>query len=336
MKKITIYDVASEANVSLATVSRVINGSNIVKKDTRDRVQAAIEKLGYKPNAIAQGLALQKTTTIALVIPEASFFYTGQIINGLLDVAKIYKYNIVLHTTTEGISETADIIESIIKSRADGVVIFNDKLAKEDYNTLTGYNVPIVIIGDNISSDIIGSVFVNFEEMIYEFAKSYFDRGLKNIALVEDRKNPVNVNNLRKGLERLYRENNMVFDNYIEIPKEYRSSYLYLSEYFKTNKHDLVITYRDSQALAVLNSTKENGIEVPRDMELVCVLDTKYNAMARPQISGFQVPDYDLGALAMRLITKMLNDDEEEFDKEIELSYIYKERKTTRRSVEEK
>lgn len=336
MKKITIYDVASEANVSLATVSRVINGSNIVKKDTRDRVQAAIEKLGYKPNAIAQGLALQKTTTIALVIPEASFFYTGQIINGLLDVAKIYKYNIVLHTTTEGISETADIIESIIKSRADGVVIFNDKLAKEDYNTLTGYNVPIVIIGDNISSDIIGSVFVNFEEMIYDFAKSYFDRGLKNIALVEDRKNPVNVNNLRKGLERLYRENDMVFDNYIEIPKEYRSSYLYLSEYFKTNKHDLVITYRDSQALAVLNSTKENGIEVPRDMELVCVLDTKYNAMARPQISGFQVPDYDLGALAMRLITKMLNDDEEEFDKEIELSYIYKERKTTKKSVEEK
>ncbi|MGL5977590.1 MAG: LacI family DNA-binding transcriptional regulator [Erysipelotrichaceae bacterium] len=330
MKRITIYDVAHEADVSLATVSRVINGSDIVKKDTRERVQAAIEKLGYKPNAIAQGLALQKTTTIALVVPEASFFYTGQIINGLIDVAKIYKYNIVLHTTTEGISETTDIIESIIKSRADGVVIFNDKLSKEDLSMLTGYNVPIVIIGDKVSGDIIGSVFVDFAQMIYDFAADYLDRGLTNIAIVEDRKNPITVNQLHTGLKQLYQDRGMEFNNFISIPKEYRSSYLYLQEYFKENKHDLVITYRDSQALAVLNTATEHGIHVCNDMEIVCVLDTKYNAMARPQISGFQVPDYDLGAVAMRLITKMLNTDEEEFDKEIELSYIYKSRKSTK------
>ena len=82
------------------------------------------------------------------MIPEASFTYTGQIINGLLDVAKIYKYNIMLHTTTEGINEINDIIENIIKSRVDGVVIYNDKLMREELNTLTKYNVPIVIIGN--------------------------------------------------------------------------------------------------------------------------------------------------------------------------------------------
>ena len=127
MKRITIYDVAKEADVSLATVSRVINGSEVVREDTRVKVQEAIEKLGYKPNAIAQGLALQKTTPIAIVMPGSSFFYTGQIINGLLDTAKIYKYNIMLHSTSSGISEMTDVIESIIKSRVDGVVIFNDK-----------------------------------------------------------------------------------------------------------------------------------------------------------------------------------------------------------------
>ena len=114
MKRVTIYDVAKEADVSLATVSRVINGSEVVKGATKEKVEAAIKKMGYKPNAIAQGLALQKTTTIALVIPEASYTYTGQIINGLLDVAKIYKYNTMIHTTTEGISEINEIIENII------------------------------------------------------------------------------------------------------------------------------------------------------------------------------------------------------------------------------
>lgn len=332
MKRITIYDVANEADVSLATVSRVINGSEVVREDTRIKVQEAIEKLGYKPNAIAQGLALQKTTTIALVIPEASFYYTGQIINGLLDVAKIFHYNIVLHTTTEGITRTNDIIETIIKSRVDGVVIFNDKLAEEELTTLTNYQVPIVVIGNRIIADNICSVYVDYSKLIYEFAEKYIRNGKTNIALIEDRKNPAMIQQLNEGLKKVFNDNGMEFNNFVEIPDEYRSSYLFLKEYFKDARHDLVITYRDSQAMAVVNSAKEIGIDIPNDMELVCVLDSKYNSMARPQISGFKIPDYDLGALSMRVMTKMLqqNDDEDPgYNKETELSYIYTPRKTT-------
>ncbi len=328
MKRITIYDVAKEADVSLATVSRVINGSEVVREDTRVKVQEAIEKLGYKPNAIAQGLALQKTTTIALVVPEASFFYTGQVINGLIDVAKIYKYNIVLHTTTEGIIEMNDIIETIIKSRVDGVVIFNDKLTREELNTFTHYQLPIVVIGNRLSDESIGSVYVDYAKLIYDFVSGYLKRGIHDIALVEDRKNPAMVKQLKEGLKKAFQDNGLQFEHYIEIPKEYRSSYLYLQEYMKQHRHQLMITYRDSQAMAVLNTAKECGIDVPNDMELVCVLDSKYLSMARPQISGFKIPDYDLGALAMRTLTKML-DGEESMDKEMELSYIYAPRKST-------
>lgn len=330
MKRITIYDVAKEADVSLATVSRVINGSEVVREDTRLKVQEAIEKLGYKPNAIAQGLALQKTTTIALIVPEASFFYTGQIINGLIDVAKIYKYNIVLHTTTEGISEMTDIIETIIKSRVDGVVIFNDKLNKDELNTLTRYQVPIVVIGNRMSDETIGSVYVDYAKLIYDFANGYIEKGITDIALVEDRKNPAMIKQLNDGLQKAFADKGMKFENFIQIPKEFRSSYLYLQEYMKKKTHQLVITYRDSQAMAVLNTAKEAGISIPDDMEIACILDSKYNAMARPQISGFKIPDYDLGAVAMRVLTKMLRDDNEIMDKEIELSYIYTPRKSTK------
>ncbi len=332
MKRITIYDVAKEAEVSLATVSRVINGSEVVREDTRLKVQEAIEKLGYKPNAIAQGLALQKTTTIALVVPEASFYYTGQIINGLIDVAKIYNYNIVLHTTTEGISRTNDIIETIIKSRVDGVIIFNDKLAKEELTTLTNYQVPIVVIGNRIIADNICSVYVDYSKLIYEFVDKYIKKGKTNIALVEDRKNPAMIRQLNEGLQKVFKDNGLQFTNYIEIPKEYRSSYVFLKEYFQSQRHDLIITYRDSQAMAVINTTKEIGLSIPDDLELVCVLDSKYNSMARPQISGFKIPDYDLGAVSMRVMTKMLQDDgeEESYNKETELSYIYTPRKTTK------
>ena len=132
MKRITIYDVAKEADVSLATVSRVINDSNVVREDTRMRVQQAIEKLGYKPNAIAQGLALSKTTTISIVMSEKLFAYNAKILNGLMDVAKIYNYNIMFHTTSKGISKMQDVIESIIKSRVDGVILFNDNFSEDE------------------------------------------------------------------------------------------------------------------------------------------------------------------------------------------------------------
>ncbi len=330
MKRITIYDVAKEADVSLATVSRVINGSEVVREDTRSKVQEAIEKLGYKPNAIAQGLALQKTTTIALVVPEASFYYTGQIINGLIDVAKIYNYNIVLHTTTEGISKTNDIIETIIKSRVDGVIIFNDKLDKDDLKVLTNYQVPIVVIGNQMIADNICSVYVDYAKLIYDYADKYIKKGKTNLALIEDRKNPAMIKQLNEGLKKAFEDNGLTFTNYIEIPKEYRSSYMFLKDYFKMFSHDLVITYRDSQAMAVLNSVQEAGKSIPDDLELVCVLDSKYNSMARPQISGFKIPDYDLGAVSMRVMTKMLHEENEDgYNRETELSYIYTPRKST-------
>jgi LacI family transcriptional regulator len=329
MKRVTIYDVANEANVSLATVSRVINGLEIVREDTRIRVNQAIEKLGYKPNAIAQGLALQKTTSIALLVPEASFNYTGQIISGLLDVAKIYKYNITLHTTSEAIIQIGEIIENIIKSRVDGVIIYNDKLMMDELSALTKYNFPIVVVGNQLSSGNIASVYVNLQKAMYELVSSYLDQGMTDIAIIQDRKNKYMVEQLIKGASQAFERKGLVFENFIEIPREYRSSYTYLREYFKTHKHQLVVAHRDSQAMAVINAATEAGLSVPKDMDVVCIIDSKYNSMMRPQISSFAIPSYDLGAVAMRVMTKMLNQSPID-DKEIELSYLYTPRQSTK------
>ncbi|SJZ87026.1 LacI family DNA-binding transcriptional regulator [Anaerorhabdus furcosa] len=329
MKRVTIYDVAKDAGVSLATVSRVINGSDVVKGPTRDKVEAAIEKLGYKPNAIAQGLALQKTTTIGLVIPEASFTYTGQIINGVIAVAGMYNYNIMLHTTTEGVTDISDIIETIIKSHVDGVVIYNDKILVDEMDTLSKYNIPIVIIGNKMSGHNICSVYVDIEKAVYELSMKYLSNGKKDIAIIQDRKNEYAISQMIKGVTRAYKEKGMEFNNYLEIPESYRTSYNYLKDYLKDHKHDLIIANRDSQAMAVCNAAKENGIEIPKEMEVVCVIDTKYNSMVRPQISSFAIPSYDLGMVSMRVMTKMLQSDEIDED-EIELSYLFTPRQSTK------
>ena len=98
------------------------------------------------------------------MVPEASFTYTGQVINGLIDVAKIYNYNIMLHTITAGITDINTVIEDIIKSHVDGVVIFNDKLVAGDMDALSKYNIPIVVIGNKINGKGISSVLCRYQE----------------------------------------------------------------------------------------------------------------------------------------------------------------------------
>lgn len=329
MKRVTIYDVAKEAGVSLATVSRVINGSNVVKGGTRERVQAAVDKLGYKPNAIAQGLALQKSTTIGLVVPEASFTYTGQIINGLIDVAKIYNYNIMLHTITAGITDISSVVEDIIKSHVDGVVIYNDKLKIEEVNELSKYNIPIVMIGNHVNGERLCSVYVDIEKAIYELTSKYLEEGKEKIAILEDRKNPYTCDQMVKGAERAFKQRNKEFNGFLKIPAEDRTSYSFLSKHLKDHSYDLIIANRDSQAMAVINSARENQLDVPNDLEVVCVIDSKYNSVMRPQISSFSIPSYDLGAVSMRVMTKMLQSEEEQKDS-IELSYLFTPRQSTK------
>ncbi len=328
-KRVTIYSVAHEAGVSLATVSRVINDSDVVKEDTKRKVQEAIAKLGYKPNAVAQGLALKKTTSIALVVPDSSFNYIGKVINGILDVAKIYKYSITLHTSTAGINEMSEIVDNVIKSHADGIILYNDSFSTENLETLNQFNIPMVYLDNRYSNSMACCVYVDYRQAIREQVERYLDRGVEDIVVIEDRKNPINIQKVVEGVNDAFEQRGKHFSTLIRIPEEYHSSYNYLVEYFAQHRHQLVITYRDSQAIAVLNACTENNIRIPEDTELICVKGSRYTDMVRPQISSFEVPSYDSGSLAMRIMTKMLND-EGITDREYQLNYVYKPKSSTK------
>ena len=107
---VTIYDVAREAGVSMATVSRVVNGNPNVKPLTRKKVLAAIERLGYRPNAVARGLASKKTTTVGVIIPDISSLFFSELARGIEDIATMYKYNIILCNSDQRMEKELQLI----------------------------------------------------------------------------------------------------------------------------------------------------------------------------------------------------------------------------------
>ena len=329
MKKVTIYEVAKEANVSLATVSRVINGSSVVKEDTRRRVEDAINKLGYRPNAIAQGLALSRTTTVGLIIPSTSVSFSGRVINGLCDVAKIYDYSVYLHTITEGVTDIKEIIDEVIKSRVDGVIIYADKDLDDSVKLLEEYNIPMVVMCNRISSANICSVYIDYQQAVYELCDSYLNKGIEDIAVLQDHRNDVVSSMMHQGAIEAFKKHGKTYESYIEVSKDNRSTYKFLKSYFKNHKHQVFVANRDSQALAAMNAAALQDIKVPEDMELVCMNESKYTSSVRPEISSFIVPAYDLGAISMRLMTKMLKDEQVE-EKEKRLKALFAPKSTTK------
>lgn len=92
----SIKDVAREAGVSIATVSRVLNDIDVVNEDTKKKVLDAIKKLGYRPNIVARSLKTQRTKTVGILVPDISSGFYPKIVRGAEDVANIYDYNVIL------------------------------------------------------------------------------------------------------------------------------------------------------------------------------------------------------------------------------------------------
>ena len=137
-QSITIYDVAKKAGVSMATVSRVVNGNPNVKPGTRKKVMEVIDELDYRPNAVARGLASKKTTTVGVIIPDVTNVYFSSLARGIDDVATMYKYNIILANSDGNEEKEIQVFNTLLAKQVDGII--SSDHFKFSWNLSTGIN----------------------------------------------------------------------------------------------------------------------------------------------------------------------------------------------------
>ena len=178
--RVTIYQVAQAAGVSLATVSRVINNSESVTPATRKKVQETIESLGYKPSGLAQALATNRSTNIGVIIPSANYVYLSNLLSGITDIAKEKNYQLTLFTTSHSRDEALNTIEKVITAHVDGTIIFDDQLSQEDVEKITSYNVPSVVIDNKIKGDRVADIRFSYDSALEQIIKDYYARGRNN------------------------------------------------------------------------------------------------------------------------------------------------------------
>lgn len=327
--RITIYEVARTAGVSLATVSRVMNDSPAVTEKTKALVKSVIEKMGYKPSALARGLANSTSTNIGIMIPSTGYSYVSNMLDGMIDVAKIYGYITSIFITKRTKEDAGVMIDSLIRSHVDGAVIYDDELGTDEIRSILNYHVPLVVVGHELFGNEYGSILLNYAEPVLNEIENHMKTSNKDNIIVLDIVNQGKmIDQLKENIVNLGKKYNKNV-TLLPLHDSYSIVYDYMKGYFKDHRDGYFICPRDSLACAVVNAAVEENVNIPDDVEVIAEIGNKYSYIARPQISSFSMDMFKVGSLAMRMLTKLLNDEELD-NSSIKMSPKFNKRNTTK------
>lgn len=310
----TIYDVAREAGVSMATVSRVVNGNPNVKPATRKKVLEAIERLGYRPNAVARGLASKKTTTVGVIIPDISSIFFAELARGIEDIATMYKYNIILCNSDQNKDKEIHLINTLLEKQVDGIVFMGGQITEEHAEQFKRSPVPVVLAATLDSNKEIPSVNIDYKQAVYDAITNLIEKGHSRIGMLSGTlDDPINGYQKFAGYREAIESAGLTFEEGLVVIGDYTydsgieamNTFLELED-----KPTAIFASTDEMALGIIHAAQDHGFSVPDDYEVLGFDNTRLAVMVRPTLSTVVQPIYDIGAVSMRLLTKYMNKEE--------------------------
>ena len=311
-KAITIKDVAKAANVSITTVSRVLNNNLYsVNDETRQRVKAIIEELNFVPNAMARGIRFDKTKTIGLIIQDINNPYYPGIVQGVENTALKLGFSLILANAHRSSARIKQYLELMREKRVDGLILAGGAIMREP-DVLKLYNngdAPIVVIGkpatDNPSIQIDNPAA---GRMVCEYL---LDRGHRNIAMISGPTNSITAADREAG----YRA--ALADRGLSCHKGWvvRGNFVYEGGRAAVEKLPLegvdrvtaIFAQNDLMAIGAINALNERGLRVPEDVSVIGFDDIQLSSYVPPGLTTVHVPFHEMGKKAMEALSRMLN-----------------------------
>ncbi|MBB1079846.1 catabolite control protein A [Limosilactobacillus sp. STM2_1] len=333
-QSVTIYTVAREARVSMATVSRVVNGNPNVKPETRQKVLDVIKQLNYRPNAVARGLASKRTTTVGVVIPSITDPYFAELALGIDDVASMYKYNIILTNSDSDDEKILKVVRNLLAKQVDGIIFMGHDVSDDLRNEFESTNTPVVVAGSIANDDNLPSVRIDYRAAAKEATEFLLTHGNQQVGYITGPlRYSINGTERLNGYKDALADHNVKFEQslVVETDGSYQAGYAKTKDIIANGLKAVYVT-DDSLAAGLLNGLTDAGVNVPADFEIVSSNDTNYTKLVRPMLTSITQPLYDIGAISMRLLTKLMDgDDNNDDEKNVILDHGFVERQSTRK-----
>lgn len=325
-----IKDVAEQAGVSVATVSRVLNNSDSVKPDTFQKVMMVIEEMGYKPNAIARSLKVKNTKTIGIMIPDISSHFYPEVVRGIEDIANMYEYNVVLCNTDLKREKELKYLDVLTEKQSDGIIYMSNIITGQLAYSFQNLKIPVVLISAEYGE--LPTVLIDNIAASKDMVKYLIEKGHKRIGMIAGQQNDYvagisRVTGYYKALEEAgisVDEGLIAYGNY-RFKSGYEGGKKLLTQ---ENRPTAIFTASDEMALGVIRAATELKLSIPTDLAVAGFDNIDMAEKICPSLTTIAQPMYEMGAVGMRLLTKILNNEELEENKII-LNYRLIEREST-------
>lgn len=316
-RRVTIKDIADECNVSIATVSRVLN--NVVgsySDRTEILVKETASRMNYKPNSIAKALITRKTNQIAFLVPDIRYSFYQEFYIGLDCYLKKHNYRIVLCTTQEDADVEKQILSDLVGDSVDGVVIstLNKYEDNKQLHEINKIKFPMVVLeryGDDISN--IPNVKIDNERASRLAVKLLVDNKHKNIAFLKGSKNAYNAYLREQGYRKeLEAQGISIKEDYIisgdfNYEKSMNETFILLK---KHKEITAIIASNDLMAVGACKAARMHKLSVPNDISIVGLGGELLTSLNNPAITNVNFESKILGEKAGEMLLQQLKGEE--------------------------
>jgi LacI family transcriptional regulator len=300
---VTIKDVAREAKVSVATVSRVLNGSGPVKEETQHRIREVAGRLRYVPHGGARSLITRRTDTLGVLLPDLYGEFFSEVIRGMDETAQRHGFHLIIsrsHATRHGI-ETA---MRAMRGRVDGVVAMSPDVDGDSLLNLPS-TLPVVLLCSVSPGNELDSLTIDNCPGARSMVRHLISLGHKRIAIIKGAPRNYDAAERLRGYRLALREAGLKSEKSLELEGGFTEAGGYvaaLQVLEMDSPPTAIFAANDSMAIGALSALRESGVRVPEDVAIAGFDDIPLARYMDPPLSTVRVPICDLGARAVEIL----------------------------------
>lgn len=308
----TIKDVAVHAQVSVATVSHVINDTRFVSEATRQRVLQAIKELRYVPSALARSLKSNRTHTVGMMIPNSSNPYFAEIIRGIEDTCYDAGFNVILCNSDDDPLKQSTYVRLLSEKQVDGLIVLSSGSDSDLLDTLRAASMPQVVVDRELEDLAADLVEVNHEAGGYLATRHLLDLGHRRIACIAGPQTLSSARQRVQGYCRALAEAGLPLDAALCPSADFTSAgghaamAALLAGQTAATRPSAVFASNDLMAIGAVCAAAAEGLSIPADLSVIGFDDIALAAYSNPPLSTVAQPKHQTGELAATLLLQRI------------------------------
>ena len=306
----TIKDVAKLAGVSMATVSKYINGGN-VRPDNLEAIRSAIEQLDYRVNPFARSLKTQRSRSIGILLPEINAPYFGSVVASLDRTFREQGYHTLISCYSSSHGLERDNLSYLISNGIDGLIYAPEDLSAEEYEELTANRaIPMVQMDRMIQGVDSDTVLVNNADSVYEAVSRFVRQGHRRIAIVTGLKSVYSAKERLVGYLRALSDNGIFYDDALVISGRYQfaTGYRAFEKLMELPEPPTAIVATNYDfTIGLVTAIREKGLTIPGDMAVFGFDCAEICTMMNPPLPVVRQPEEEIGRIAAQFMIDRLS-----------------------------